>query len=300
MGAVLRIPTPGELLRLSADEADQVLDELERTVPVRSAVVDLPGPPIEEAVVFGDTHGDWRSTVAVSRRFLSAVRTRIMVGLGDYVDRAPVDCGEGSVANALFLLSLTAAYPDRVFLLQGNHETHRIIPVIPHDLPEEVDQLWGPEAERYTRILGLLERGPLAAVTSSGVYLAHAGFPRVASTNDWKAAVDPRDQDTLLDIVWGDCEAARSHRGIAVRFDEPDLDRFLRSTGLHVFVRGHDPDLSGRSIYHHHCLTLHTSRTYERFGGVIIAHVPIARPVRTTDDLQIEHLDTEGQRYPEP
>ncbi len=291
---------PEEILRLTPEEADELFDHLERTVPTHPPVVTLPVRAGTEAVVFGDTHGDWRSTLEAVRLFERGPEARWLIGLGDYVDRTPTDSGEGSVANALFLLGLASRFPDRVYLLQGNHETARRIAVFPHQLPEEVDALWGPDATRYHRLLGLLERGPLALTTAGGAYLAHGGFPRGALGADWAKAVDPNDEERLIEIVWSECTATRSRRGVVAPWGEDDLTRFLAGASLRLVLRGHDPDLTGRPLYGNRCLTLQTTRIYERFGGVIVAHLPLGEPVRSTSDLVIEHLPTEGRRYPSP
>jgi hypothetical protein len=283
---------------LGPEEADSMLDRLEREVPARPSLVEIPVAPGREAIVFGDTHGDWRSTEEVVRKYREGDRT--LVGLGDYVDRAPDDCGAGSVANSLFLLELVAERPDRVFLLQGNHETVRRIPAMPHELPEEIDELWGPESSRYDRLLGLLERGPLAATTANGAYLAHAGFPRGFLPTPWTKAFDSVDDDRLSEIVWAECDASHIRRGAAIAWSARDLDRFLASSGLQVVLRGHDPDLTGIVLYAGRCVTLHTSRIYQRYGGVVTARVPLDRPLRSLAEVTIEHLLTERKTFPSP
>jgi hypothetical protein len=296
MTALLR---PEEILQLSPPEADELLDRLEAGVPQHPGLVELPLGSPGTGVVFGDTHGDWRSTAGPVERFLEAPLERRLIGLGDYVDRSPPDCGEGSVANALWLLGLAAEYPQRVLLIQGNHETVRRVPALPHDLPEEVDQLWGPDADRYERILGLLERGPLAALTGSGVYLAHGGFPR-GPPDDWRARFDRPTDDTIIDVTWSDIGASRIQRGLGAPITELELERFLKLADCRVFLRGHDPDVTGRPVFHDRSLTLHTTRYYERYGGVVFALMPLDRPVRSTQDLTVEHAASQGQRYPAP
>ena len=296
MSASGSIREPSELLDLTTSQADELLALLERRVPVRPTWVEIPEDAAEEAVVFGDSHGDWRSTEEVVRRYREG--KRCLVGLGDYVDRPPDDCGAGSVANALYLLELVAEDPGRVLLIQGNHEIVRRIPAVPHHLPEEVDGLWGPDSTRYDRLLGLLERGPLAVTTSNGAYLAHAGFPRGKLPIPWTSAfVDP-DDERLAEITWAECDASRIRRGAARAWGERDLEQFLRATGLSIMLRGHDPDVTGRPLYHGRCLTLHTSRIYERYGGVICARLPLQTPLPTVAALKVEHLATEGRFYP--
>lgn len=292
------ILTPHAILDLGPEAADRLLDELERAVPVHPPLLSLSHG--EEALVFGDSHGDWPSILELHRLWSGSGPGTLLVGLGDYVDRSPTDCPDGSVANALYLLSLAARHPDRVFLLQGNHETTRRIPVVPHTLAEEVDDLWGPLEERYQRLAGLLERGPLAAHTPSGVYLAHAGFPRETAGDSWTGAFDGPDDDRLAEIVWAECDASRTRRGGAPAWRADDLDRFLRAAGLRTMLRGHDPDVAGRPLYGDRCLTLHTTRIYERFAGVIVAFVPLRADVPSVRSLRIVHLASEGRSFSDP
>jgi Calcineurin-like phosphoesterase len=299
-GAPRDVLAPLAILRLEPDEVDRLLDQLEAGVPVAAPLEELPMVAEGTAYVFGDTHGDWRSTEAVAARFLARPLSSYLIGLGDYVDRAPDDCAQGSAANALYLLQLVARYPGRVLLVKGNHELHRILPVLPHDLDEEVDTLWGPDVGRYARIVALLERGPFAVLTASGAYLAHGGFPRPTKKGDVRASFDRLTEPEIVDIVWGECGASRAHRGITSPFTERELKGFLTAVHATVFVRGHDPDLTGRAVFDDRCLTLHTSRIYERFGGVLIADVPLDHRVQDLSGLRIEHLETEGMEYAPP
>lgn len=293
-------PDPGAIAALSAEQADRLLERLERDVPVFPALLDIEAATGTEAVVFGDSHGDWRSSSVVAGEFLADPAHRRLVGLGDYVDRAPEDCPGGSVVNALYLLDLAARHPGRVVLLQGNHETVRRFATLPHDLPEEVDELWGPEEERYQRIVALLERGPLAALSSSGAFLAHAGFPSGPVREDWRAAYTNPDDDLLLDTVWREAGASRIRRGVGSPFTQRELDAFLRAVGASVFLRGHDPDLNGKPVFGGRCLTLHTSRVYERYGGVLFARFPLAGRIGGLGDVHVERIGADGTPRPVP
>lgn len=292
------VPAPEEILALDAPAADELLDRLEASVPIHPPLVRLPGAGFREAIVFGDSHGDWRSVREVEARFRSGGSARLLIGLGDYIDRAPADCGQGSVANALHLLSLAGSLPDRVLLIQGNHEAARKIPTLPHHLPQEVAALWGEDPSRYQRTMALLERGPLAAVVPGGVFCAHAGFPLVSSAEGWAHAFDSLDEEALMQLLWGECDVSSNRRGAGIPWGGRDLERFFRSNALRIFLRGHDPDITGQPLFEGRCLTLQTTRLYQRFGGVIIARLPIGHPLESLRDVVIEHLPTEGQTYP--
>jgi hypothetical protein len=293
-------PGPTEILALDPDGADELFGRLERTVPVRPPLVRLPRGGPSTALVFGDSHGDWRSTEEVVARWRALPGPSLLIGLGDYIDRSPNDSPNGSVANALSLLGRCASAPDRVLLIQGNHESHRRIPVLPHTLAEEVDDLWGPDEERYHRLLALLERGPIAVTTPSGAYLAHAGFPRSAAGPDWPRLFEEVDDDRLAEVVWAECDASRNRRGAAEPWGARALDAFLGASGMSLMLRGHDPDVAGRPLYGGRVLTLHTTRIYERYGGVLVAAVPVNDPLRNVESIDVAHLATEGRSFPAP
>jgi len=287
--------SPSEVLALTAAGADALLSELERKVPTRPTLVELGAISGGRAFVFGDSHGDWRSTLEVVRAFEEAGPPSILIGLGDYVDRPPRDCPCGSVANALFLLALEARYPSRVYLIQGNHETVRRIPASPHHLPAEVARLWGPSEDRYDRLMGLLERGPIAlSALGCGGYFAHAGFPRGALPRPWSEAFRDLSVERLTEIVWSECDGSKTRRGAIEAWGAGDLERFLRASGLVTVWRGHDPDVAGRPLYEGRVMTLHTTRVYERYGGVVAAVLPLDRTLARVTDAELRHLATES------
>lgn len=287
-------PSPEGIARLRVDEVDRLLARLEAEVPRHPPFVRLDPGSADVAIVFGDTHGDWPSLRAVVERFRAAGDRAVLVGLGDYVDRTPGTVPHGSAVNALYALTLAAQYPSQVVLLQGNHETDRRIPVMPRSLPDDVADLWGAAPGRVARVTALLERGPLAVATASGAYLAHAGFPRGSLPTPWTRAVDPTDERRLSEIVWAECGASVIRRGVVPAFSEAELERFLEATGLAVFLRGHDPDLAGRPVFGNRCLTLHTTVVYERYGGILLARVPLAGRLADLHDVQVERIPLPG------
>ncbi len=290
------VASPREILQLSASAVDELLDRLEQKVPVRAPYVAL--GPASSAVVFGDTHGDWLSTLEVVRQFEAAAPDALLIGLGDYIDRSPPDLPFGSVANALFLLGLASRCPDRVVLLQGNHETQRRIPGHPHVLPQEMARLWGTSPRRYERVMDLLGRGPFAASAGNGAYFAHAGFPRGTLPTPWTQAFQAPDDARLLELLWSEPEAGAARRGATEPWMEAELVRFLEQSSLRTFWRGHDPDLTGRSLYRGRVMTLQTTRVFRRYGGVILAVLPLDRPLARVEEADLRHLATERSAPP--
>jgi hypothetical protein len=266
---------PREVSTWTPSKTLELLDRWESSLPGR-AVEDLPSAPATEAIVIGDTHADWPTTEYLAARYLEGPEAAARwIALGDYVDRTPRSLPHGSLRNALFLLSLRAAFPDRVTLLRGNHETQRAIPAGMTAVADEARQLWG-EPTVAERVQDLFDRLPLAARTESGAYLAHAGFP-MDRPIDWREDIATGSERVLLEVVWNDVEGspACGQRGIE---QEPirasNLERFFVRSDCRVFVRGHDPDIAGQFRFDHRLLTVHTTRVFER-AGLTMARIPL-------------------------
>lgn len=257
-------------------EALEALDRILPALPGRS-LLDFPTVRGSCAWVLGDTHADWPTARAVlTERVLRRGGSDRAIFLGDYVDRTPPELPFGSLVNALYLLSLTAAFPERVQLLRGNHETQRRIPGVLQEAHEEAKELFGARTPVGERLEDAFERLPLAARMESGYYLAHAGFPR-ESGGSWRERFSREDDELLFEVVWNDLEGSpvAGQRGIPISpFTEPETEDFLRAVGATLMLRGHDPYLAGQYRFHDRVLTLHTTRVFG-WAGLWVAGVPL-------------------------
>ncbi|EQD27207.1 serine/threonine phosphatase type 1, partial [mine drainage metagenome] len=104
-------------------------------------------------------------------------------------------------------------------------------------------------------------------------------------------AFEAPSEATLAEIVWADCGASQNRRRVVRAFTEGELDRFLSETGLVGILRGHDPDLTGRRVFHDRCLTLHTTRYFAEYGGVLAARVPLQGRLSSMADVPLVRLD---------
>ncbi len=284
---------PIDPARVSSWPEADVLEALDRwtaAIPARR-LVEVPSIPHQEALIVGDTHADWPTSEYLAARFLLGAEPKARwVALGDYVDRTPPELPLGSLRNALYLLSLRAALPDRVLLLRGNHETQRRISGGMHALRDEAEELWGGPGVA-DRIEDLFDRLPLAARTESGAYLAHAGFP-LDTNREWRAALEDDSDQLLLQVVWNDVEGspACGHRGIEqtpIRRD--NLEAFLDRSDTSVFLRGHDPDIAGRFLFDGRLLTVHSTRVFG-WAGLTVATIPLGERMRRLEPRSLLRL----------
>lgn len=288
--ALERAPTSalGELL-------DEIGPELERRrlPPMVELSADRP------LVAIGDSHGDWPAVSAALRFARRPGFGARFVALGDYVDRAtrsepdPASLPGGSVWNAAFLLAWAAHDPDGVVLLRGNHEATRQIPVPLPTLGRELRRLYPSRLalDLEDRLVGLLERLPLAARTSHGVFFAHGGIPPrgLWDPREW----DPSDVRLLEGLLWSDPDREYEARPAGFAYGALEVGQFLDAIGCRVFVKGHAPNHSGRALYDGRVLTVHTSDLFASWGegGVILAEIPPQRPIRSVRDLALRAWD---------
>ena len=74
-----------------------------------------------QVTIFGDIHGQFYDLLAIFKHEHIGCPSRTdgkMVFMGDYVDR-----GLYGVETILLVMMLKQCYPDKIYLLRGNHET---------------------------------------------------------------------------------------------------------------------------------------------------------------------------------
>jgi hypothetical protein len=280
---------PLDATNVGEDEVLELLDRIDELLPSEK-LVEIPEVRNGRALVIGDTHGDWPTLQSLVEKYLleeNGVEKFII--LGDYVDRAPAGLSFASVTNAIYVLSLRALFPEKVILFRGNHEAYRDIPFQAHDLMDDAFQCWGTRGvgERIETLFGKL---PLAGMTESGAFLAHAGYPIAKS---WREAVLRPSQETLFQVLWNDVDVSPTCGGRGID-QEPigseNLDAFLAESGAKVFVRGHDPAVVGQLLYDNRVLTVHTTRDRVKYG-VNAAMIPLGGKLLTLSRSEIMKVD---------
>jgi len=294
---------PTALIGAPASALHEVLDEVTEAFDRRPWPLLTEIPSDRPVQVIGDSHGDWpavSAALAFARRGPSPER---FVGLGDYVHRAtraqpdPAELPSGSVWNAAYLLAWTAHDPDHVVLLRGNHEATRQLPVPGPTLLRELRRAY-PRSEAlplWNRLVGLLERLPLAGRTANGVFLAHGGIPPTGrfDLGRWTAT----DLPLLEGLLWSDPDVDYEDRDVGFSYGARDLEEFLRSVRCRLMIKGHAPGHSGRAIYGGTLLTIHTSDLFRRWGdgGVLLAEIPARPRVEHASEITLRAWD--GSRW---
>jgi hypothetical protein len=230
----------------------------------------------ERAVFVGDTHGDVEASQLVVQRYLTPQTA--LVFLGDYVDRGP-----RSLENILFLVEHKLKHPERIFLLQGNHEGWKVAEFSPADfwqsLPEE-------RRSNFAETLALL---PFVVSTPNGVLATHAGLPNVHALHEINQIA--LGDENWRAITWGDWQEVPGYYlgdwGSRPQYGEAYFREVMRRLDKKILIRGHQPH-APRYLFGRRCVTLFTSSAYPVPRTVAI--VDVTQPIEKADQLTLEMI----------
>jgi len=218
----------------------------------------IEAPPVGEAIVVGDIHGDLKSLVHIleASNFLAKARSSrdvLLIFLGDYGDR-----GSRSPEVYYVVLKLKELFPERVVLMRGNHEGPDDLLASPHDLPFHLNRKFGEKgSEVYLKLRKLFNHLYNAVLIDERYILLHGGAPSQASTADdiaYAHEKHPRECH-LEEILWSDpWEGIKgtyaSPRGAGRLFGENVTDKLLKMLGVKALIRGHEPSERGFKTNH--------------------------------------------------
>jgi diadenosine tetraphosphatase ApaH/serine/threonine PP2A family protein phosphatase len=188
-------------------------------------------------VVVGDIHGNLRDLIRIFRTF--GIDSTYLF-LGDYVDR-----GHFSTACLLFLFTLLCKWPDRFFLLRGNHEW---LPVCTaYGFRGEFVSLYSDAL--FASVIELFNWMPLAAVAAHSYFCVHGGIcPDLHTIEQIADIARPVALDVSDTIAWGllwndpsesIADFTESTRKHGMLFGARAVADFLQATRLQYVLRGH-------------------------------------------------------------
>mmetsp|Transcript_21518 Transcript_21518/g.44867 ORF Transcript_21518/g.44867 Transcript_21518/m.44867 type:complete len:319 (-) Transcript_21518:24-980(-) len=210
-----------------------------------SNVQPVPGP----VTVCGDVHGQWHDLIELFRIGGSAPDTNYLF-MGDYVDR-----GYYSVETVSLLVALKVRYPDRIFILRGNHESRQITQV--YGFYDECLRKYG-SANVWKFFTDLFDYLPLTALVSNSIFSLHGGLSPSVDTLDHIRQLD-RVQEVphegpMCDLLWSDpddrCGWGISPRGAGYTFGSDISEQYNQKNGLTLVARAHQLVMEGYNWSH--------------------------------------------------
>ncbi|XP_017868182.1 PREDICTED: serine/threonine-protein phosphatase alpha-3 isoform-like [Drosophila arizonae] len=188
--------------------------------------------------VVGDIHGQFSDLLRMLEHCRYPPEASYLF-LGDYVDR-----GKNSVETITLLLSLKLIYPNKVFLLRGNHESqslNRVYGFYDECKRRYTVKLWKTFVDCYNCM-------PVAAIISDRIFCCHGGLSQsLTKLDDINALIRPTDvpeEGLMCDLLWSDPDIYKfgytaSDRGVSFLFGRDVIDKFLRKFDFDLICRAH-------------------------------------------------------------
>jgi diadenosine tetraphosphatase ApaH/serine/threonine PP2A family protein phosphatase len=184
--------------RIELGEAMDLIDRA-RDIMIREPNILYLEAPL---LAVGDIHGQFYDLLNLIQEGGPPGTEEQYLFLGDYVDRGSFSC------EVMFLLlSYKVAYPEKIWLLRGNHECATVSGHF--GFKQECKMKYGVNV--YYRFLLLFQTMPLAAVISTAygdIFACHGGLSPTIKTleniENLHRFVEPEADNSLLDILWSD------------------------------------------------------------------------------------------------
>ncbi|XP_074333970.1 serine/threonine-protein phosphatase PP1-like isoform X2 [Apium graveolens] len=211
---------------------EEVLDDIIRRLLERK------GAGKQVQLMEGDIHGQYQDLLRLFEYGGSPPATSYLF-LGDYVDR-----GKKSLETICLLLAYKIKYPDRVYLLRGNHEDAKINRI--YGFYDECKRRFNVRLWKiFTDCFNCL---PIAALIDGKILCMHGGLsPELENLNQIDEIERPTEipeYGLLCDLLWSDPDPsiegwADSDRGVSSTFGSDVVADFLEKKGLDLICRGH-------------------------------------------------------------
>jgi serine/threonine-protein phosphatase PP1 catalytic subunit len=192
-------------------------------------------------VVVGDIHGQYDALL----RLLDLGGRGRYLFLGDYVDRGP-----NSIECISLLFCLKLLWPDRFFLLRGNHETPEM--TASYGFSVECNDRY-PDADLWNDFLEVFDCLPFAAIVGGSLFCVHGGISEylddVNVVRQFSRPSKVPEQGTIYDLLWANPRGDQTGFGRALRnagtYGTDVTASFLAKNNLKVIVRAHESCLRG-------------------------------------------------------
>uniref|UniRef100_A0A7S0BNZ2 Serine/threonine-protein phosphatase n=1 Tax=Rhodosorus marinus TaxID=101924 RepID=A0A7S0BNZ2_9RHOD len=229
LNAMLRLP-----VSLSPEELNYLCKEGIETLMSEPTLLELEAP----IKVCGDIHGQYLDLLRLFEYGGQPPDCKYLF-LGDYVDR-----GKHSIETICLLLAFKIRYPDKFFILRGNHECASINRI--YGFFDECRRRYN--AKTWKTFCDVFNSMPVAAIIDDRIFCTHGGLsPELTSMEQIKRIPRPTDvpdQGLLCDLLWSDPDGeirgwGENDRGVSFTFGEDIVGKFLARFDFDLIARAH-------------------------------------------------------------
>ncbi|KAI9311946.1 calcineurin [Dichotomocladium elegans] len=209
--------------------------------------------------ICGDIHGQYYDLLQIFNVGGDPTMKRYLF-LGDYVDR-----GKHSMECILFLYALKINYPDRIFLLRGNHESKHMTTFF--SFRNECIQKYSEDV--YEACIRSFQALPLAALLDEKYLCVHGGIsPDLETPDDINTKIarfqEPPMNGLMCDLLWSDpapdfddetsdkLYEANGPRNVSRYFSFRAVRMFLERNRLFSIIRAHQVQKHGYRVFKNH------------------------------------------------
>lgn len=224
----------GTYVDLDITDVTVIIREARRVFLQQPMLVEA-DPPIN---ICGDTHGQYYDLLQLFE-IGGYVPKKKYLFLGDYVDRS-----NQSTETVMLLFAYKVLYPDKIFLLRGNHECASINRI--YGFYDECKRRFN--VKLWRTFVDIFNCMPVAALIAGRILCMHGGLsPELLSLekiNKIPRPIDIPDFGLLCDLLWADPDPeiqgwAMNDRGVSYTFGPNITKRFCEMHGLDLICRAH-------------------------------------------------------------
>lgn len=194
--------------------------------------------------VCGDIHGQFYDLLYLFNVGGQPPETKYLF-LGDYVDR-----GYYSMETFALLIAFKVKYPDRFYMLRGNHECRQVNQM--YGFYEEIINRFGHPGP-YKMCNDLFDFLPMAAVIDNKIFCVHGGLSPDVHAIEQIAFQERRKEipssGAISDLCWSDPDDIEgwgtNQRGAGFLFGKRPTKEFIRNNNLKMIARAHQLAMDG-------------------------------------------------------
>jgi len=263
------IKDPYKICELEFQYISQILRKAEETFKEEKLLLEFNLKDSEsEIYVIGDIHGNLDTLLRLIE-IIEKKNPEYVIFLGDIVDR-----GIKQLECLILILALKIRYPNKYYLLKGNHETL------------DMNQYYGffqefmskfNNQKKFDEVLAVYITVPFCALINKSILCLHGGIPEDIEILRKLGGLKPKDivivfksiAKSLMQIMWNDPKPglkgfSESFRGPGIKFFGEDVfDDFMKENNLKYLIRSHEIFPEGyRWFFKKRLLSIFSSANY--------------------------------------